>query len=99
MCKEVDKAREKVREGIFDIEVYQKRPLTIVVVQVYVDDKLYSAIEWSKVMYPDRYNRKRGVKVAIGKATKRIARAIVNGYDLEEGFSLFGSIENAIRGA
>lgn len=86
MCKKVDEARKKVVEGIQNVRLWQERPITIVVLSSRVDGVTHQAIEWSKVMWDDRWNPDRGKKVAIGKATKRIAQAIVDGTVLFEDF-------------
>lgn len=98
MCKKVNAVREKVKEGTHHVLLHQKRPITIVHLVTVVDGVRHSATEYAKVQWPDWYNRQRGVDVAVGKATKRIAEAIVNGEVVDESFERFGDIQSAKAG-
>lgn len=97
MCKKVDEARRRVKDGVVQLNVFQRRPITIVNLVSVVDGKPYMTTEYAKVQWPDWYDKKRGVDVAVGKATKRIAQAIVEGKPLVEGFTKFDD-QQTIKG-
>lgn len=98
MCKKVDAARERVKSGVENVSVYQNRPITIIKLVSNVDGVKYSAVEYAKVNWPDWWNRQRGVDVAVGKATKRIAEGIVGGEVISEEFQAFDDIQGARAG-
>jgi hypothetical protein len=83
----VDAARRIVEKNVDSVEFFQERPYTITKVTAYINGAEYSAIGISKVQYPDRWNRELGIKIATGRAVKKIARAIASGEQLNESLS------------
>ena len=90
MCKKVDEVRKQVCRSMV-VGSFQRRPYTLVTVSAVIDGRVYQTVEASKVMFPDVWDEERGIHVALGKATKRIATAVVAGEGLYEEFELFSA--------
>jgi hypothetical protein len=86
MTKEEKQAtRQRVIEGIIDIEAFQECPNTFVFIYANVDEKFYSAIAFAKVQWPDQWDAKYGLRLATRKAIMKIVRAVIREVPLEDG--------------
>jgi hypothetical protein len=76
----VDEVYRDIDQSPHSIEVYQKRPFTMVHLRVIIPKRncMVSAIGFSKVMAPDVWDEERGEKIAIRKARRQIARRLVS---------------------
>lgn len=78
-----DKLKDRIREGIEKIGVYQKIPYTCVSITAKFDGNTYTELGFSKVRWPDPWDERDGIDLAVKKAISAIARPIVN--DLFQG--------------
>lgn len=59
-------------------ETYQRRPMTVAVLTTTYNGCLYEDFGYAKVKWPDRWNWRRGIEIAKGKALDNLARRLLN---------------------
>ena len=74
--KEFKQLKEELSTGV-KWQIYQRRPVTVVIATVYYGGVCYQDFGYSKVTWPDWWNRQRGVEIAKGKAVDNVARRIM----------------------
>ena len=76
MCKKRKQIEQELHET--GNEVWQDKPFAAVSLTATYANKEYTAIGFSKVCWPDWWNRARGIQIARGKALAKISRQIVD---------------------
>jgi len=76
--KEIRETVELLRKHIQIRDSWQEKPNTFVVMSVYVpfEDKVYSTFGFSKVAYPDKWDKEYGLELATTKALYRLAKQL-----------------------